>query len=360
MIQRPWRAALRGAVTLGAALILGACSEAVEAPPEWGPPPSPALEALSPTTSPAEVTPARRVVLISVDGLRADALAALGPAGAPGLHWLVTHGAATLNARPDPLRPYTLPGHTCMITGRPADGPYGHHYTGNRLSSQTVHDTAGGPVPSVFDVAHRYGRTTGLFASKPKFSVFVRAHLPPQGLTHPIDRVHITEKRDGATVQAAVQALRDPAGPTLLFVHLALPDSVGHRYGFDPQPRTAYRDAVRRTDAHLSRLLAHRPADVAVILTTDHGGHGHRHGQPDALDDIKLPFLVVGPGVAPGADLYALNGDRRVDPGALPAAGGEPIRNCEAGNLALALLGLPPIPGSLFGAATPLRLRPGG
>lgn len=65
--------------------------------------------------------------------------------------------------------------------------------------------------------------------------------------------------------------------------------------------------------------------------------------------------------VAAGADLYELNPASRLDPGSgRPdhAAIPQPVRNAEAANLALDILGLGPVPGSLFNAGQDLALAP--
>ncbi len=58
-----------------------------------------------------------------------------------------------------------------------------------------------------------------------------------------------------------------------------------------------------------------------------------------------------GAGVAAGADLYALNAERRARPGRRRTtyAGTQPVRNGEVANLVTSLLGLPDVPGSVFG-----------
>ena len=139
----------------------------------------------------------------------------------------------------------------------------------------------------------------------------------------------------------------------LSFLHLAQPDTAGHASGF---MSPAYLDAVRAADAQVGRILAAIRADadlrahVAVVLTADHGGRGPSHADPTAASDYRVPFLVWGPGVARGADLYDLNPDRRRPPGAERTSygGRQPARNGEVANLVTDLLDLPDVPGSVF------------
>jgi hypothetical protein len=112
---------------------------------------------------------------------------------------------------------------------------------------------------------------------------------------------------------------------------------------------------VKSEDGYLGSILTaikSNPAldgHTAIIVTADHGGTGTGHGTASDWRNYTVPFLVWGPGVTAGADLYALNPLTRKDPGSgRPAysANPQPIRNGDASNLALQLLGLGPIPGS--------------
>ncbi|MEZ4474309.1 MAG: alkaline phosphatase family protein [bacterium] len=306
---------------------------------------------------------ARRVVIVSVDGLRADALSTLR---VPTFDALRREGASTLNARTDPGRTVTLPNHTCMITSRPTDGPDGHGFTGNGVTDATLHEIHGSYVASLFDVAHDRGLHTAMVAAKPKFSLYGNSYdaahgapdlEPPDDGPAKLDVALIEAYDDDATLGHALELLA--GGRTeVIFIHWHECDSAGHSTGFNPAAGTPYAAAVERQDARLGRLRAALDPDTALVVTTDHGGSGYGHSDPALREHYTIPFLVAGPGVAAGADLYALNAGQRAEPGIARAAEDEPppIRNCEAGNLALSLLNLPPIPGSVIGRAA-LHLR---
>src|SRR5690606_26110908 len=69
----------------------------------------------------------RRVVVISIDGLRSDAITRLGPESLPHLYRLMREGAGTLNARNLVELTITLPNHVSMVTGRPVALAAGGH-----------------------------------------------------------------------------------------------------------------------------------------------------------------------------------------------------------------------------------------
>jgi hypothetical protein len=136
------------------------------------------------------------------------------------------------------------------------------------------------------------------------------------------------------------------------------------------QPGSPYRKAVAEVDGALLRLLAAIDGDpairgrVAIILTADHGGGVPQktHTKNDDPLNFLVPFIVWLGADGEPHELSALNGDRRA---ALPASQWAPremepppIRTAEAGNLALHLMGLPPIPGSVANAIHDLRVAP--
>ena len=127
-----------------------------------------------------------------------------------------------------------------------------------------------------------------------------------------------------------------------------------------PDRRTPVRRADR-PDAHHHRQDRRALRDhTLVIVTTDHGGQGYGHSDPRRLADYRIPFLVWGPGVASGRDLYALNADQAyADPGTRRvgyAAPRQPVRNGDVANLVLDVLGLPAVPESELDAAQDLEV----
>ncbi len=295
------------------------------------------------------------VIAISVDGLNPAALTQLGAGRLPHLFALIQGGASTLNARTALERTETLPNHTGMLTGRPVEGPAGHAVDFNTDPGRvTVSSHAGRPISSVFDVVHAAGRSTAMYASKSKFALYQRSW----GTS--IDRAVIEEDNDRLVSVLVSDLGSRPAAFT--FVHLSAPDSAGHDSGF---MGAAYLRAVERVDALLGRIqqaltsspVANRRA--TLVLTADHGGRGgNGHADAGKLDDYRIPFIVSGPGVRPGSDLYELNPDYRDPGGGRPSYdGAQPVRNADVASLVARLLGLEPVPGSVFGVADRLDVR---
>lgn len=312
-----------------------------------------------------------RVIHISIDGLRADHVT---PWLTPHVFSMRRDGVSTMNARTDPDRTTTLPNHTAQLTGRPVGGPDGHGVEINEDTGQTVHEIAGEYTASVLDVAHDHGLATAMYTGKSKFDLHERTWNDSNGrrdTTGPDNgrnKIDVFVRDDPA--DAVARFLRDLDNTSLgdvdayIFVHIRLPDSAGHADGWGS---SGYSEAVADSDELVGQIMDHINGKAkwkdttAFIVTADHGGPigEKRHHIQDEPSNFTIPFLVSAPGVAPGAELYALNSGIRVDPGVsqIGLTGLQPIRGHEAGNLALDLLGLPPIPGSVYNARHDLRLN---
>lgn len=225
------------------------------------------------------------VVVISIDGLRADAIEKYG---ARTLLRLARDGAWAVGAQTiTPSR--TLPAHTSMLTGVP---PEIHGITWN---SDHTEDLGYVRVPTVFELAKQSGYTTAAFFSKTKFH-----HLQKPGT------LDFTQAPDGPnwlatkTVADVRQYLKFRR-PNLLFVHIGEPDYAGHGFGW---MSFAYGWAVRRADAAVDIVLkaaedAFGPGNFTVVVTADHGGHNRSHGGDDPRD-MTIPWIAWGKGIASG------------------------------------------------------------
>jgi predicted AlkP superfamily pyrophosphatase or phosphodiesterase len=298
----PGRRSGRGAVaTLAAAALLASCG---------GDSPT------APSNPPVAPSP-RKLVIVSIDGLRGDAAAT-----APTLAGLAARGASTWRAQ-TVMPSITLSAHASMLSG---DRPDVHGMTWPEWDPRGAMI----PVPTILAIAREAGLRTAMVVGKPKL-----AHLNPSGST---DVFVVCGNDDDVVTRALVEI---NLGTDLLFVHLPDTDLAGHRQGW---MSPAYLAALAGADQALGRLVAAAPPSTTFLVTADHGGHGKDHsaGEPQ---DTTIPWIIAGPGIRQGLVLSQL------------------VRVYDTAPTAAAVLGLPvplsmegrPVAEALFAAAPPMR-----
>ena len=319
------------------------------------------------------------VIHISVDGLRPDYLQSVITAGnAPNFKRFQDEGAWTNNARTDYTHTITLPNHTSMLTGRPVSLPSGmpaqtqHGYTSNSDPSPTttLHNftTPAWYKASTFDVVHDAGYSTALYASKNKFVIYEQSYNAAGGAPHPngSDKIDTFANPEDSAVMQTLLLAGIPANHfKYTFIHYADTDDAGHNFGWGT---AQYNAAITKIDGFLGQLFNLVQTDstlagrTAIVLSADHAGAGSGHSDATLAVDYTIPFYAWGAGVAHG-DIYSFNTDTRTNPGfSRPTyiTPGQPIRNGDGGNLALDLIGLGPIPGSLINFGQNLRVAAPG
>ena len=240
---------------------------------------------------------ANHVVVVSIDGLRPDAIARFK---APTLQRMLREGRYSLTAQTIDLS-LTLPSHTSMLTGVGSD-QHGVTWNSNK-TAERGHVS----VPTIFGLASGAGFTTAAFFSKTKFE-----HLDvPESIDHSRGPHRGPTPWSSEHTLGLVQQHLRTARPNLLFVHFADADFAGHTFGWMGH---TYGMAVREIDRSLSGLLTaldrtYGAGRYTVIVTADHGGHGRTHGTTDKLD-TTIPWIVWGAGVAKGD---TLSGVRTMD-----------------------------------------------
>lgn len=258
--------------------------------------------------------PSRHVVLITVDGLRPDAISAVA---APHIQNLLVQSAHSLAARTiDP--PETLPSHVSMATGL-LPAAHGVHHNTDRGGTLAV--------PTIFTRVREAGGRSALYFGKSKLSLLGgpgNADLVwgpgPRG----------AEPERGAVATVARRFAADFPRERFNFslIHLREPDLAGHYHGWMSEP---YFAALREADAAVGVILAAIAASdvaarTAVILTTDHGGEKNTHASGNETSMV-IPWMCRAPGAAAATlDL--------------------PARNMDTAPTVLALLGLPALPGT--------------
>jgi len=238
-----------------------------------------------------EEAPEAHVIVIGVDGLSIDGVVT---DGGPALRELMARGAWSLEAR-GVMPTLSSPNWMSMIT---ASGPEQHGITSNGYLKRmqeiapACRDESGG-FPNIFGAlrAQRPASRIAIFHDWPGFAKLVERNVPD-----------VMEHQRGPqrTAQAAIEYWKRYR-PELLFIHLDNVDHAGHRSGWSS--REYYR-AVEEADRQIGAILAMLREAAAldstfVLVTSDHAGKGHNH-RGNSLAEIQIPWILAGPGVAPG------------------------------------------------------------
>lgn len=236
-------------------------------------------ETPTPTPTPTFAPPARRVVIVSIDGLRADAISA---APMPNLISLMQNSAFSLSAQ-TVFPSVTLVAHASMLGGL---CPSKHGVNWNDYLPQLGYALG----TDLFDIAHAAGLRTYLYAGKEK----LRQVTEPASL----DQFVFVNDRDLVLMERLLAEFPQDFG--VLFIHLALTDGMGHVYGWlSPEQLSV----IRRADEALGLLLATLDArglrnETLLIVTSDHGGHATTHGS-SLPEDMTIPWVAAGAGIQP-------------------------------------------------------------
>ena len=255
--------------------------------------------------------PARNVLLITIDTLRADALSAYGgPAHTPNIDALAAHGARFTFAHAHAV--VTLPSHTSILTGQ---FPYQHGMRDNsgfrvRPGTATLATRLKGlgfataAFVGGFPVTKRFGLTPG-------FDIYDDQMPETKGGRE----TTMPERRADVVVGRALDWLSADRGRFFAWVHVYDPHSP---YQPPDEYAAQYRDQpyygeVAFVDHALGPLLDRLrglPRPTLVIITADHGEslgeHGEAtHGMFAYESTLHVPLIVAAvdpahPATAPG------------------------------------------------------------
>ncbi|TWT45498.1 2,3-bisphosphoglycerate-independent phosphoglycerate mutase [Phycisphaerae bacterium RAS1] len=220
-----------------------------------------------------------RLILISVDGMRADQVNATNT---PNFAALRDAGASTIAI--NDLPSVTMTNHATMLTGRP---------TAEHGVILDIELPGTLQFPTLLDYAVESGLRTAFFVSKSKLEYMAHSAAIETMITN----------GEQSELVDRLLPLVVADGPDLIFLHLREPDSTGHATGW---LSPAYMQALAGSDAQIGRIVAAARADATrdtfFIVTSDHGGDGPNHFA-NIPENREVAWIVAGPGIPAGRSL---------------------------------------------------------
>ena len=240
------------------------------------------------------VPSAQHVVVIGCDGF-----GSLGftPTNAPVLHKLMREGSYTLHDR-GVMPTSSSPNWASMIMGA---GPEQHGITSNdwetnKFEIAPVAVGSGGIFPTIFGLL-REQKPKAFIACVHDWDGFGRLIEPR------VPDLLENVKGSPAAADRAIEVIRQRK-PTFLFIHFDDVDHAGHTFGWKS---AEYFQAVQQIDGLIDKVLAALNdagirKQTVVIMTADHGGKEKSHGGA-TMQEIEIPLILHGPGVAAGREI---------------------------------------------------------
>jgi arylsulfatase A-like enzyme/predicted Zn-dependent protease len=261
------------------------------------------------TSKPA--APARHLVVVTIDTLRADRVGAYGNSSVatPNIDRIAQQGALATHAAVHV--PLTRPSHVSLFTGL---------YPSEHGIRDNVSPPLGASVPVLAEMLQQQGFRTAAFVSS---IVLSRQSGLARGFVHYSDKFDIGEddarflntiqKRGDRTTEEAIAWLRQPGSERrFAWIHLydphdpyEPPEPYASRYAGRPYDgEVAWSDElVGRIDTALGD--AGLGDDTLLVVTSDHGEgldeHGEAvHGFFVYETTLRVPLVARGPGITPG------------------------------------------------------------
>ncbi len=223
-----------------------------------------------------------RVLIVSFDGLRPDAIA---ESDMTNVLSLMQTGAYTLGAQTI-MPSVTLPAHSSMLVGT---CPAKHIVRWNEYVPQNGYAIG----TDIFDLAHAAGLRTVMVVGKEKLR-----QITEPASTDYFAFVDDTDKiPDPFTIeQLAIQQIMKDFN--LMFVHFPKGDLAGHDHGWMSRQQLRQYGRDDESFGYILETLKTMGLyeSTLIIVTADHGGHDTTHGT-DRLEDMTIPWIISGMGI---------------------------------------------------------------
>ena len=248
------------------------------------------LQAIAASTSMAAPRRAKRVVLISLDGI---CVAGFRQAKTPHLDTLLSEGVLSTETRVV-MPSVTLPNWTSHLTG---SGPEQHGVANNawtvdKYKLPAIEKDVDGYYPSVFSVLKQaipQAKTAFYYNWGPLINPYNRQYL---------DEISYLEK--DAYIENYEKAfnflVENRETPTLVFLYSVHTDHAGHKYKW---MSSEYIRSIEEADVEIGKFLDKMKQeglyeDTHFMFLTDHGGIEYGHGGL-STDEMIVPWGITGP-----------------------------------------------------------------
>ena len=216
----------------------------------------------------------RKVILVLIDGLRADAVRACGSEYA---QKLLSQSSYTLEAR-TVMPSVTLPCHMSLFH---SVDPARHGVTTNDYTPQVR------PIEGLVERLDRVEKRSAFFLTWEELRDLSRPdHLAYSQTIN----LHRNANADDRITDAAIDYICREE-PDFVFLYLGDTDEKGgHDVGWMSE---TYFKVVANAFSCVERLRAAVPEAYDLIVTADHGGHDRSHGS-DCPEDMTIPIILNG------------------------------------------------------------------
>ena len=228
----------------------------------------------------------KKVILISIDGMRPDGLVNCGN---PYLQTLMKESSYTLHGR-TVFPSVTLPCHMSMFHSVP---PQRHGVLSNTYTPQVR------PVDGMFEQLKKAGKTTAMFFGWEQLRDLGR----PGAITHSaFMKCGTVHDVDSILCQKALDCI-DQYHPDFVFLYMVDTDEQGHDTGWMSEE---YLTRINNAISNVQKVIEAHGDEYSVIITADHGGHDRTHGT-EMDEDMTIPLFFHGPEFEAGKELESVS-----------------------------------------------------
>lgn len=229
----------------------------------------------------------KKVILISIDGMRPDGLKACGNEY---LSELIKTSSYTFTARTI-MPSVTLPCHMSMF----------HSVLPERHGTvMYTYEKPEKPINGLFEVLKAAGKkSTMYYGWEPLRDIATPGSL----ISAEYVNAYAFEHTDGILTDRALNFI-ELAHPDFVFLYMVETDEKGgHDCGWMTD---TYLDYIKCAINNVKKVIETVGDEYTVIVTADHGGHERRHGT-DMPEDMTIPMFFHGPDFEAGKELSGVS-----------------------------------------------------